>query len=188
MSETKSSTITIPVADLPGLREFAVEWMGSDPWRTILTTRPLQCVGSEQHHYEPVLSEWMEDQCDILWRFLLPLHIPAGFALGVAWLAKRHGGEPAALRPRDHGQWWLYGVGGDEFRDILAIFMPKEPAVTLTEFTVLVVPALADIPEQCEMCDGKKWGASPCLICNGTGKHPNRAVLALRACLLAGAT
>ena len=67
---------TIPVDDLPGLREFAREWAGQDLWDG------------------PFGMGW-GDWCERIsispekYRDVLPLHVAAGFDLGVRYLARR---------------------------------------------------------------------------------------------------
>ena len=140
--------ITIPVDDLPGLRAFAAEWLGG-MW-------PIAEAWTEwRDHGKPVCA-------------VLPLHIPAGYALGLALLAKRHG--VASLRLRFHkGQWLL-----------------------LTEDSECIARLPAGVvPEHCGTCggSGSKYfdedahSVGCCEACGGSGTNPTRAAEALRACL-----
>ncbi len=174
MSDTKA--ITIPIDGLPGLREFARDWLGFNPWR--ITGRGRN-------------DAWVDIESDA--GFWLPIHIPAGMDLGARYLANIHGLDTS------NGYIWYWAVGyghavsrwelraatGPRAKRTIRCYRHADmPGDWLT-----VVPALADIPDECVYCNGAgpyspSHMQSICPACNGTGKTPQRAALALEACIL----
>ncbi len=156
-------TVSIPVDDLPGLRTFAAECMGFDPWEWI----PIPNNGGMGKLLEG--SPWeCPEKGDVV-----PLTTATGFALGVAyghhkghcWASCFDAGAPNTV-PHPVYFRQMMGHAGDDL------------AQAVTDILDTLCPKCRGLPYTGESA------AMVCPVCNGTGRNPHRAALALRACLL----
>lgn len=159
-----TTPITIPVDDLPGLRELAQEWLG---------VRSLIWDNRGEAHWVRVgfKNSWFKLQrhgtngkfCKPFIIPVLPLHIRSGYLLGVDYLAWK---EPQLRGIFSHGAphpehvRQMLGHAGDEL---------------VTKLTAVY---------WCQECDGMGGENCLCPACAGTGKNPQRAALAMQACIL----
>lgn len=166
----------ILVDDLPGLRAFATDQMGFDPWRAL--DRAFHNRGDGPLGSMRVSAWWKAWEKEAH----LPLSTATGFALGVAFLAHRLGLT---------GQWAFYETSyllpnGDQIIHFTLNNVETEESVGWDHE---VLPALADIPKYCETCGGDdvegEW-QTPGAKCPGctNGINPQRVQQALAACLL----
>lgn len=89
MGET-NEVVTVPADDLPGLREFAREWLGLDPWALAIRSWG-GAGGGQATGLRPAHPAWWADEDRII-----PLHAQAGRSLGIAYYSDRAGIEQAA--------------------------------------------------------------------------------------------
>ena len=132
--------ISIPLTDLPDdFRAFAAEWCGFDVWRDLATHSPW----------------WAAVDADDV----LPISLPMGKALGVAYLAHKHG-----KTPQGGCRWYHF-----------------EDCWTLEHMDVGLCINFAgeDIPRQCVDV------VVPALADCTDGTNPHRDEQALAACLRA---
>jgi len=171
----------IPLSDLPDdFRTFAVAWLGFDPW----------IFGGVWSGPGP--GPWRR----------VPLHTGAGFALGLAYLAKK---LEAPAKFTAEGLLWLEMVDGDGVRLGWMLYAGLRQSDGRGPgwyrcFYDRSNPGLADIPTDCPRCKGsgvERWiephwagegdpRENPqergCPDCTD-GTNPHRPEQALAACL-----
>lgn len=147
--------LSVPIEGREGmpLREFAREWLGFDPWDGDLGDTPWS-----QEYVCPDGIATGRNDC-------LPLYLPAGFDLGVRWLASRYGMDtaagaiwrpcrltvPAEVGVRPEPAWALNHIDpnlADDWHKARRVFVNHPAPENMAAFQAWThVPALASIPD-----------------------------------------